>query len=257
MSWVGTALYAALAVGAPAGSTLYASWDFFAIGIAATLIPLVTLTLALSLRSRANPTQRSRTSLTSVARAVWVPGTALAVSGVGFAAVTTFVVLLFEQHGWGPAWAAFTALSTAFIAGRLVFGHLPDRVGGARVALVCVLIEAAGLTLVWLAPSFAIAVCGVTLTGLGYSLVYPGFGVEALRRVPQQSRGLAMGTYTAFLDLSLGVSSPALGLVAGQAGLDAVFLVSALVVLGSAAIALRLAWASSPVKMTLARHEGT
>ena len=43
----------------------------------------------------------------------------------------------------------------------------------------------------------------------------------------------------------------------GQAGLDAVFLVSALVVLGSAAIALRLAWASSPVKMTLARHEGT
>jgi MFS family permease len=186
-----------------------------------------------------------------------VPGTALAVSGVGFAAVTTFVVLLFEQHGWGPAWAAFTALSTAFIAGRLVFGHLPDRVGGARVALVCVLIEAAGLTLVWLAPSFAIAVCGVTLTGLGYSLVYPGFGVEALRRVPPQSRGLAMGTFTAFLDLSLGVSSPALGLVAGLAVLDAVFLVSALAVLGSAVIAVRLARASSPVKMTLARHEGT
>jgi MFS family permease len=257
MSWVGTALYAALAVGAPAGSALYAKWDFLAIGIAATFVPLVTLPLALSLRTVATPTRRSRTSITSVVGAVWVPGAALAISGVGFAAVTTFVVLLFELHGWGPAWAAFTALSTAFIAGRLVFGHLPDRVGGARVALVCVLIEAAGLTLVWLAPSFATAVCGVTLTRLGYSLVYPGFGVEALRRVPPQSRGLAMGTYTAFLDLSLGISSPALGLVAGRAGLDAVFLVSALVVLGSAAVALRLTSPDSPSETILAHKDGT
>jgi MFS family permease len=169
-----------------------------------------------------------------------VPGTALAVSGVGFAAVTTFVALLFAERGWGPAWAAFTALSTAFIAGRLVFGHLPDRVGGTRVALVCVLIEAAGLSLVWLAPTFVSALGGVTLVGLGYSLVYPGFGVEAIRRAPPQSRALAMGTYTAFLDLSLGVSNPALGLVAARAGFEAVFLASAVVVLGSAAIAARL-----------------
>ena len=55
---------------------------------------------------------------------------------------------------------------------------------------------------------------GVTLTGLGYSLVYPGFGVEAFRHAPPQSRGLAMGAYTAFLDPSLGLASPALGLVA-------------------------------------------
>src|SRR4051794_32857912 len=78
MSWVGTALYAALAVGAPAGSALYASWDFLSIGIAATLIPLAALLLALSLRSISMPKQSSRTSLTSVVRAVWVPGTALA-----------------------------------------------------------------------------------------------------------------------------------------------------------------------------------
>ena len=32
-----------------------------------------------------------------------------------------------------------------------------------------------------------------------------GFGVEAVRRVPTQSRGLAMGAYTAFLDLAQGL----------------------------------------------------
>ena len=34
-------------------------------------------------------------------------------------------------------------------------------------------------------------------SGLSYSLVYPGFGVEALRRTPPQDR-VAMGAYTAF-----------------------------------------------------------
>jgi hypothetical protein len=49
-----------------------------------------------------------------------------------------------------------------------------------------------------------------------------------------------MGAYTAFLDLSLGVASPALGLIAGGAGLGTVFLASTLVVLCAAAIAMRL-----------------
>jgi MFS family permease len=149
-------------------------------------------------------------------------------------------VLLFAQQGWGQAWLAFTLLTIAFMVGRLVFGHLPDRIGGARIALVCVLIEAAGLALIWLAPWSALALFVVTLTGFGYSLVYPGFGVEALRHAPPESRGLAMGAYTAFLDLALGLASPALGLVASGAGLGAAFLVSTLVVMCAGSIAVRL-----------------
>jgi hypothetical protein len=54
-----------------------------------------------------------------------------------------------------------------------------------------------------------------------------------------------MGTYTAFLDLSLGVASPALGLIANRAGLGSVFLVSTLMILGAAAVAVRLLRTSS------------
>jgi MFS family permease len=237
MSWVGTAMYGAFAVGAPIGTALYGAEGFPAIAIAATLIPLVTLLLVARLR-RVAPTPHKRAALREVIGAVWVPGIALAISGVGFAAVTTFIALLFAQHGWTPLWLAFTALSVAFMVGRLLFGHLPDKMGGAKVALVCVLIEALGQALIWLAPSALFAFLGVTLTGLGYSLVYPGLGVEAIRRAPPQSRGLAMGAYTAFLDVSLGISSPVLGLIASRAGLSAVFLVSAIVVLVSAVIAL-------------------
>ena len=49
-----------------------------------------------------------------------------------------------------------------------------------------------------------------------------------------------MGAYSAFLDLTLGLGTPELGLVASGVSLNAVFLISALVVMGSAAIAVRL-----------------
>jgi predicted MFS family arabinose efflux permease len=114
---------------------------------------------------------------------------------------------------------------------------VPDEFGGAKVALASVLIEAAGLALIWFASNPVLAATGAALTGFGYSLVYPGLGVEAVRRTPPQSRGLAMGAYTVFLDVALGFGSPLLGLIAGWRGLGSVFLVSAIIALGAAVIA--------------------
>ncbi|HWP48746.1 MAG TPA: arabinose transporter [Candidatus Limnocylindrales bacterium] len=239
MAWVGVAMYVAYAVGAPTGTALYAGYGFAAIALVTTLIPLVTLLLVAPLRPIA-PMSQTRPGFTRVVGAVWVPGLGLALGSIGFGATTTFIVLLFAQQGWGLAWLALTAFSIVFVIGRVVFGHLPDRIGGARVALVCVLIEAAGQALIWLAPRPTLALFGAVLTGLGYSLVYPGFGVEAVRRAPPENHGLATGAYTAFLDLALGLANPALGLVASGAGLRAVFLVSTLIVMCSAVIAVRL-----------------
>ncbi|WP_199243105.1 MFS transporter [Vitiosangium sp. GDMCC 1.1324] len=102
MAWVGTAMYVAFAVGAPVGTALYASQGFAAIAYATTLIPLVTLLLVVPLRPVA-PSPHARPSFTRVVGAVWVPGLGLALSSVGFGAITTFIVLLFAQHGWGQA----------------------------------------------------------------------------------------------------------------------------------------------------------
>jgi len=163
--------------------------------------------------------------------------------------MTAFVSLLFAARGW-TVWTAFTTFAAAFIFARLFLGHVADKVGGAKVALVFVLIEAAGQGLLWGASSPALALIGSALTGFGYSLVYPGFGVEAVRRAPPESRGLAMGAYTAFLDLTLGVASPVLGLIGTVAGIGSVFLASALVVLCASVIAM---WLLSP---SIARARG-
>ena len=125
----------------------------------------------------------------------------------------------------------------AFVLTRVFLGHLADRFGGAKVALISVLVEAVGLGLIELAPGLTLALIGAALTGLGYSLVYPGLGVEAVRRVPPDSRGLAMGAYTAFLDVALGFGTPALGLLASVAGLSAVFLASTVAALCAVPIA--------------------
>src|SRR5205814_30752 len=91
--------------------------------------------------------------------------------------------------------------------------------------------------LIWFATDHVLAVAGAALTGFGYSLVYPGLGIEAVRGAPPQSRGLAIGAYTVFLDVALGFGSPALGLIAGWTGLRSMFLASAILVLCAAVVA--------------------
>ena len=206
IAWIGMAMFAALALGAPIGTTLYGVGGFPAIALATTLTPLATLLLVAPLPP-VPPQRGARPRLIEVAAAVWMPGLGSALSSIGFGAILAFSPLLSAERGWSPVWLTFSVFALALVAARLVFGHVPGRLGGARVALVCVLIEAAGLALVWLAPGRALAATGAALTGFGYSLVYPGFGVKAVRRVPPQSRGLAMGAYTVFLDVGLGSAS--------------------------------------------------
>ncbi|MDE5444797.1 MFS transporter [Bradyrhizobium sp. CSA207] len=236
IAWIGMAMFAAFAIGAPAGSALYANYGFAAIAAATIAAPLVPLMLVARLPAVA-PTHHARFSFVEVIGAVWVPGLGSALGSVGFGAVTTFVALLFANHGWDNGWLAYTAYAVAFITARIFFSHVADTVGGAKVALVCTGIEAAGQALIWMSSRPEMALLGAALTGFGFSLVYPGFGVEAVRRVPAHSRGLAMGAYTAFLDLAQGLASPALGLIAAGARLNVVFLVSAGAVLCAALVA--------------------
>jgi MFS family permease len=236
IAWVGSAMFAAFAIGAPAGSALYGTYGFAAIAIATAAAPLVTLLLVARVPTVA-PIQSGPSSFANVVGAVWLPGLGSALGSVGFGSVTTFVALLFASRGWDNGWLAYTAYAVAFILARVFFSHVADEIGGAKVALVCVVIEAIGQALIWLAARPEMALAGAALTGFGFSLVYPGFGIEAVRRVPAGNRGLAMGTYTAFLDMAQGVASPALGLIATGARLNSVFLASGATVLCAALVA--------------------
>lgn len=235
IAWMGMPMFAAFALGAPLGTALFEMWGFAAIGLATLIAPMAGY---MFIRSKPVATSQHATAqagLGDVLRAVRLPGLALALCSMGFGSITIFIALLFSQRGWSSAWAAFTLFSVAFIIARVVLGHLPDRIGGAKVAFFSIIVEAIGQALIWLAPAPGLALIGATLTGLGYSLAYPALGLEAVRRVPPKNRALAMGTFTASLDLTLALAGPGLGVVASATGIGSVYLVSTLTV-GSAAI---------------------
>lgn len=68
------------------------------------------------------------------------------------------------------------------------------------------------------------ALAGAALSGCGFAVVFPGLGVEVLKTVSDQNHGAALGAYTAFLDLAMGITGPIAGFIVGKFGYSAIFL---------------------------------
>lgn len=237
IAWVGMAMFAAMAAGAPLGSFLFARTTFTGIAVATVLLPLISLGIVYPLRPLV-PAKVKRAGISTVLGAVMLPGFGFALSGITFGSITAFLTLYFSVQGWANGALAFTAFAVALILTRVFAGHLPDQFGGARVALWCLLVQAIGLALIGFSVSGSLAIVGAAIAGTGFSLVFPSLGLEAVRKALPENRGLAMGTYNAFLDLTLGVGSPALGWLAAHAGLGSVFVASAV----AAMLAVPIVW---------------
>jgi MFS family permease len=239
MSWTGIAMFAALAIGAPVGMTLYRHWGLQAAMVACVITPIVASSIVLGARSYVSPVG-PRLPFHRVIGQIWREGLALMLQGVGLSGLTAFASLYFLARGWTHAGWVMTAFGVGFIFVRVAWGHLPDRIGGFRVALFSLVTEAIGQALVWRAPQEWLALSGALVTGLGCALVFPALGVELLKRVLPANRGSAMGGFVAFLDIAYGLAGPGAGLVAGQFGYAAVYLLgTASALLGAALISAR------------------
>jgi MFS family permease len=228
IAWVGMAMFAALAAGAPVGSLIFERWKFSGIAIVTVVMSFVALLLIQPIHSFIPQNPPKNAKMLAVVKMVFLPGTGFALSGITFGAITTFFTLFFSVKHWEHGALAFMIFAVMLIVARIFGGHLPDRFGGAKVTLYCLIIQAIGLILIGTAHLSWVAMLGAAVAGTGFSLVFPGLGLEAINRVPVESRGLAMGVYNAFLDVTLGFGSPALGYLAGKFGLESVFLVSSI-----------------------------
>jgi MFS family permease len=235
MSWTGIAMFAALAVGAPTGMTLFQAYGLKAAMSACIVAPLAAVAVALGSSSYASPAGQ-RLPFYRVVGQIWREGLGLMLQGVGLSGLTAFASLYFAAQAWSQAGLVMTAFGIGFIFVRAVFGNLPDKVGGYRVALWSLIVEAIGQLIVWGATHEIIALAGALVTGLGCALVYPALGLEALKRVLPANRGSAMGAFSAFLDIAFGLAGPAAGLIAGSFGYASVYLLGAACALIGAAL---------------------
>ncbi len=231
MVWVGIGMYAAIAAGAPLGITLMkyqgAVGGFAAASVAMIIFSLLTLPATAYVAPIA-PQGGERLAFLRVVGRILPSGMGLALATLGFGAIGAFAALDFQNRGWPGAGFVLASFGVAYIATRLAFGGWPDRFGGARVAAWSLLVEACGLVMMWLAPLPACAFAGAVLAGIGNALVFPSFGVEAVKRVPPASRGAALGAYVAFFDVGFGLGGPINGYFAGALGYPSVFAVAAL-----------------------------
>lgn len=126
---------------------------------------------------------------------------------------------------------------SCFIVTRLLFAGTVNRWDGFRVAIVSFIVESTGLFALSSATTHNVALSGTTLSGCGFALVFPALGIEALKTVADHNHGAALGAYTAFLDLAMGITGPIAGFIVGKFGYAAIFLYGS----GAAAFACVLA----------------
>ena len=239
ISFNGISTYGGMALGAPLGVVLDQQWGLASIGVLILLIGGFSLALA----SRKHPvkvTPGEHLPFRDVALRVAPHGMALALGGIGYSALATFVTLFYLSRYWTGAALCLTAFGLAFIAARLLFIQTINRFGGYPVAMACLTVESLGLLLMWQASSPWMALAAAATTGFGFSLVFPSIGVEAVKRVTLSNRGAALGVYTAFADVSFFLTGPLAGAVIGIWGYSSAFLFALISVLVGLGIAIVL-----------------
>ena len=239
ISWNGIASYGAIAVGAPLGVKMVDHWGMWSMG--ASIIALAALGLLLAWSKLAAPIVSGvRLPFLHVLGRVLPHGTGLALGSIGFGTIATFITLYYAAQHWENAVLCLSLFGASFIGARLLFGNMINRLGGFRVAIACLSVETVGLLLLWLAPNPQLALAGAALSGFGFSLVFPALGVEAVNLVPASSRGAAVGAYSLFIDLSLGITGPLVGAVAAGFGFASIFLFAALAAFSGLMLSLYL-----------------
>jgi MFS family permease len=240
ISYNGISTYGALALGAPLGVVMEQYWGLESVAL--LTVALCGLSVLVASAKRPVPVVHGEhLPFRDVLGRVTPHGMGLALGGVGYSVLATFVTLFYASRHWNGAALCLTSFGVAFIAARLLFIHAISRFGGFPVAKVCLVVESLGVLALWRAGSPWMAFGGAALAGFGFSLVFPALGVEAVKRVPERSRGTALGVYTVFADVSFFLVGPVAGAVIGEWGYASAFLFALVCVLVALGIVVVLA----------------
>jgi MFS family permease len=234
----GLAVWGGLSLGPLAGELLRSGVGYDAVWTLTAALPLAGAAIASRLPEPARlgdgePVAKRHLFPPSSRR----PGVALALANVGYAALAGFVVLHLRARAIGGGASVFTVFALAVFASRLVLSRVPDRAGARRTATAAGLLESLGLTIIALADSLPVALVGALVVGVGFSMLFPSLALMVVGDVGEDGRGSALGAFTAFFDVGVGLGAPLAGLTASLAGYPAVFFLAATAALGTAVLA--------------------
>ncbi len=234
----GLAVWGGLSLGPLVGELLRSEAGYGAVWTLAAALPFAGAMIALFLPEPARAL-RARVSerLALFPRPARRPGAALALANFGYAALAGFVVLDLSSHGVGGGASVFTVFAASVFLSRIFLSPLPDRIGPRTTATGAALCEALGLAIIAFAHTLDAALAGALAMGIGFSMLFPSLALMVVGEVSEERRGAALGAFTAFFDIGVGLGAPLAGAAAALAGYPAVFLIASFAALGTAALA--------------------
>lgn len=240
ISYNGIASYGALAAGAPLGVILSNTFGIGSIAILIVICGTLGFIYARSKKALKGESKAPRQPFMQVLKTVSPYGICLALGGLGFGTISTFITLYYASLNWNGAVLCLSVFSVMFIMGRIIFAKAIDNYGGMKTAIYCLALESVGLMILWLANIPHVALIGAGITGAGFSLIFPALGVEAVKLVPASNKGAALGGYGLFIDISLGITGPLIGGVASRFGMMYIFPFSMTMVFIGLLLAMRI-----------------
>ncbi|GBQ93902.1 major facilitator superfamily transporter [Acetobacter nitrogenifigens DSM 23921 = NBRC 105050] len=244
ISWNGVCSYGGIALGAPIATMIFSHHGGFGgltgVGLLAAILMFACVPLARRHATTKPAPHAEAPSFLHVIRNVLPYGMALAAGSIGFGAIASCLTLYFDARSWSGAASALALFGALFVLTRFFFASMIGRIGGANVALISMGVETLGLLTLAVGHTPALANLGAALTGAGFSLLFPALGVEAVGRLGAANRGAALGGYSIFLDLAIGVSGPGLGMIIPIWGYEALFFVAAAFSLAGVALSAAL-----------------
>lgn len=234
----GLAVWGGLSLGPVSGELLRSAAGYDAVWTLTAALPFAAGVLATRLREPPRAVSAGQNETVAwVPRAARRPGLALALANVGYAALAGFGVLLLRARGIGGGASMFTAFAIAVFASRIALGRMPDRAGAQATATAAGVLEAVGLSIIALAGSLAVALLGAVVVGIGFSMLFPSLALMVVGDVGEHRRASALGAFTAFFDIGVGLGAPAAGAIAAVGGYTAVFVVAAVAAACTAVLA--------------------
>lgn len=148
-----------------------------------------------------------------------------------YSSIISFVTLLGKELAIANPGSYFLAYASTLILSRPYAGKALDSSGPKMIMAIGFAALALSFLLLFFASSYVGFILSGLCLGIGFGIVQPTTLALAINRVEPLRRGAANGTIFTAFDLGVGLGSILLGLLSEYAGLAAMYLVCALLVI--------------------------
>jgi len=164
--------------------------------------------------------------------------------------------LFFAAHGLGVERIGVIKAVYPLVWGMLqiVTGPLSDRVGRKSLIAGGMIVQAAGIWLTALVPSYGAWLVGAALQGLGTAMVYPTLLAAITDHAHPLWRASSLGVYRFWRDLGYAIGALLSGVVADLVGLGAAIHLVALLTLLSGLVVMRVMAQPAPVPLHVSQR---